>query len=204
MATLTLRTTKGSPLTSAEVDSNFLQLDLTKVQLAGDLGGSTSSPVVISLRGFSVSSATPVTGQTLVYSGSAWVPTTLPSSSSVVNNIVLDDITNYINGKTQVFTLKNNAVEIIEGTTYKDNRDFTVTFGGRAYNPLVPQSSTLGPWITEFTAGKTFEFKVVGSKLILYRSPERASAQIRINTVSASRQTKLRYPFTASTIVFGD
>jgi hypothetical protein len=82
MATLTLRTTKGSPLTSAEVDNNFIQLDLTKVQLAGDIGGTTSAPTITALQGRSVSSATPSLGQSLVWSGSAWIPSTASAVSS--------------------------------------------------------------------------------------------------------------------------
>ena len=397
MATLTLRTTKGSPLTSAEVDDNFLQLDLTKIQLAGDLGGSTSSPTVTSLHGRSLSSASPTTGQAIVWNGTSWIPgtvsasglgagsstvtstttgtstttintgstsypafsafagntdlqtitpgsqqkvlfqveefdtancygssrftpnvagyyqlnaevrfdgnvgtgneimlaiwkngaeykrgwnstgvspatnwfsmqvgslvyangttdyfeiyaqhgnsgnltitgvtstgityfngifipnqiiTSVSASTTVVNAVtssvvqgggygvtVLDDITDFITGRRQIFTLKNNTIPITHGLDYGDNKDFTVTFDGRMYNPLVPQVSTLGPWIVEYTAGKTYEFKVSGSKLILYRWPKRNSAQVRINTVSASRQTRRRYPFTANTIVFGD
>ena len=39
MATLILRIPKGSPLTNAEVDANFVELDNKKIQIGGDIGG---------------------------------------------------------------------------------------------------------------------------------------------------------------------
>lgn len=45
-----------------------------KLQLAGDLGGSASVPVVAKLQGISVSAANPTVGQVLKYNGTAWVP----------------------------------------------------------------------------------------------------------------------------------
>lgn len=75
MAAITLRLTKGSPLTNSEVDANFTSLDQAKVELAGDIGGgSTSSPLVIRIQGRAVSSSAPTTGQTLVWDGLKWAP----------------------------------------------------------------------------------------------------------------------------------
>jgi hypothetical protein len=94
MATLTLRIPKGSPLTNAEIDDNFIQLDQTKIQLGGDIGGSTSSPTVISLRGRTLSSAVPTTGQAIVWNGSIWIPQTVSvgegggTGTSTVTSIV--------------------------------------------------------------------------------------------------------------------
>jgi len=45
-----------------------------KVQLAGDLGGSASVPIVAKLQGITLSAANPSTGQVLKYNGTAWVP----------------------------------------------------------------------------------------------------------------------------------
>lgn len=409
MATLTLRILKGSPLTNLEVDNNFVELDNNKVQLGGDLGGTTSSPVVISLRGRSVSTAAPTTGQALIYTGTEWSPqdvvagggsisstvtsvvtstvtntvtntvssviTTYPlfsayanntelqtftsgiaqkvkfqvedhdsancydtttsrfipnkagyyqinseirfdgimgtgdellvaiykngiehkrgynssgvspnsankwfamqvssmvyangstdyfevwaqhgnssnititgvnapnityfngfyvpyqiitavSGTSVVSNAVssavvtsavdaggrvttvLNDISNFFNRKRKVFTLKSGSTAIVEGVNYRDNRDFSVIIGGRYFYAQVPQVSTLGPWIVDYTAGRTYEFKVTGSKLIFYREIfDRQGAEIRINNVSASRQQRSRYPFSANSIVLGE
>jgi hypothetical protein len=399
MATLTLRIPKGAPLTNAELDANFVELDITKVQLGGDIGGSTSSPVVVKLRGRSISTAAPSTGQALVYTGTEWSPQTVvvggsggsstvtsvvtstvtptitsttttyptfsayPSSSITqtissgsqqkvlfqneefdvgssfansrftptvagyyqlnaavriggtmgtsesmlviwkngseykrgwnqsgteaganflslqvsalvyadgvddyfeiyiqqgsgsnrditvahatdVGNItwfngtyvptqvitavtstaavtstvvtssvaggagfitVLNDVSNFFNRKRKIFTLKSGQSPIVEGVNYGDNRDLSVIIGGRYYYAEVPQTTTLGPWIVDYVAGRTYEFKVTGSKLIFYREiANRQGAEIRINNISSSRQKRNRYPFTANSIVLGE
>lgn len=45
-----------------------------KIQLAGDLGGTATVPIVAKLQGVTLSSSTPLTGQVLKYNGTAWVP----------------------------------------------------------------------------------------------------------------------------------
>lgn len=55
MSTLTLRSDKGSPLTNAEVDANFSNLNTDKVQVTGS----------------------PSNGQAIVWDGTQWVPATL-------------------------------------------------------------------------------------------------------------------------------
>jgi len=205
MATLTLRTTKGSPLTSAEVDDNFSQLDQTKIQLGGDIGGSTSSPTIISLRGKPLSSASPTTGQAIVWNGSTWIPQTISAGGSGATVTILNDISSLFNDKRQVFTLKLGTLPITESMDYVDNKDFTVNIAGRLYNAAVPQTTTLGPWIVDYTADRTLSYKVSGSKIIFYRPIERQqTAEIRINNKSATRQKRRRYPLAANTIVFGD
>lgn len=424
MASITLRIDKGSPLTNNELDDNFRQLNLTKVQLGGDLGGGTGAPVVTSLRGNAVGAATPTTGQTLTWSGTNWIPvtptqvnitstvtsvvtstvnntvtstvtstaatvvtstiTTYPLFSAYANNTelqtftsgtqqrvkfqvedhdsancydtttsrftpnragyyqlnseirfdgiagpnnellvaiwkngsehkrgynstgsspnaggstwfamqvssmvyangttdyfevyaqhgnsssltitgvnapnityfngfyvpyqiitdvaasttvssavasaannavssvvtlttvpglgnvitVLDDISNQFNNIDRIFTLKNDSVAIVEGVDYTDNKDFTISIGARSYRPAVPQTSTLGPWIVDYTAERTYTYKVTGNRIIFYRGIEsRQSADIRINNKSTIRQTRKRYPFSANSIVLGD
>jgi hypothetical protein len=55
MSTLTLRSDKGSPLTNAEVDGNFSNLNTDKIEVTGS----------------------PANGQAIVWNGTAWVPATL-------------------------------------------------------------------------------------------------------------------------------
>ena len=105
MATLTLRIPKGSPLTNAELDENFAQLDTLKIELGGDIGGTTAAPVVVSLRGRDLSSAAPTTGQALVWTGSAWQPQTVLSSpvSSTVTSIVTSTVTPDLSSTTTTY-----------------------------------------------------------------------------------------------------
>jgi hypothetical protein len=118
---------------------------------------------------------------------------------------VLNDISNFFNNKRKVFTLKSGQSAIVEGVNYRDNRDFSVIIGGRYYYAEVPQTTTLGPWMVDYVAGRTYEFKVTGPKLVFYREiANRQGAEIRINNVSSSRQKRSRYPFTANSIVLGE
>jgi len=75
MATITLRLIKGSPLTNNEVDNNFSNLNLAKVEIGGDLGNTALTPSVIGLRGRLIANTIPTNGQVLVYSSSAnnWI-----------------------------------------------------------------------------------------------------------------------------------
>ena len=204
MATLTLRIAKGAPLTNAELDANFTELNQLKIELGGDLGGTTGSPSVVKLRGRSVANTAPTTGQTLTWNGVAWAPAT-PAGSSASTTFAINDISNSFNNKTFKFTLRKGQSAIVEGLDYGDNRDFTVMIGNRNYTPAVPQVSNLGPWIVDYQAERTYTFRVAGSKIYFYRPIKpRQTADIRINNVSASRQTRSRYPFSPNTIVFGD
>lgn len=207
MATLTLRIPKGSPLTNAELDDNFAQLNNEKIELGGDLGGSTSNPLVISFYSRPLSSSAPTTGQAIVWNGSAWIPQTVSTGSGsggTVSITVLNDISKFFDRKSKTFTLKNGTTAITEGLDYGDNRDFLLAIGGRVYTPAVEQNN-LGPWIVDMVAENTYTYHVYGSKLTLFREPEnRQTASIRINTVSAARQQRTRYPFTPNTIAFGD
>jgi hypothetical protein len=213
MATVTLRLQKAAPLTNAELDDNFVQLNVKKIELGGDIGGSTSTPFVISLQGRPISTQLPTIGQTLVWNGSAWTPATPTGgggTGTTVSVTALDPITGQFDAIKQTFTLKNNRIGIIETTEYGDNKDFLVVVNGRVYDPLVPQltTGTLGvesPWFTEFSAGQRYSYRVKGSTLTLFTQPRPGeTGSIRINSVSSTRQKQSRYPITPNTIAFGD
>lgn len=62
---------------AAMVNANVVDADATtkgKVQLAGDLGGTASSPVIARLQGATLSASSPTIGQVLKFNGTAWVP----------------------------------------------------------------------------------------------------------------------------------
>ena len=156
---------------------------------------------------------TNVAASTTVSSTVASAANNAVTSTVVTNSVqagvgittVLKDISNYFNNQTQSFTLKvDSGSSIATGVHYGDNKDFTVFIGNRSYRPAVAQA-TLGPWIIDFTAEPSYTFKVTGSTITFYRAIEfRQAADIRINTLSASRQQRPRYPFSANSIVLGD
>jgi hypothetical protein len=68
--------------------SSSVQADLTAastaVQIGGDIGGTTTAPVITKLQGTAVNAADPASNQVLSYNGSQWVPSTV--SSTTVND----------------------------------------------------------------------------------------------------------------------
>lgn len=204
MATLTLRQIKGLPLTNAEVDNNFSDLDNNKVQLGGDLGGSTSTPVVAKLQGYAVSNASPTSGYVLTWGGSTWLalPPTLSAVTQVVNTVV-NDISHQFNNLQQVFRLKTNYTALT-GVEYGDSKDLEVVLDGRSLEPYVTEYNRLWPWLSEFDAGRTNSFRMRGANITFYKPPRvRTTVFIKINTKSASRQVR-KYPLTPINIAFGD
>jgi hypothetical protein len=128
MTTLTLRAVKGSPLTNQEIDNNFAGLDNEKIQLGGDIGGTTGAPVVISLRGRTFSSASPTTGQAIVWNGTSWIPSTVSTGSgagsSTVTSIVTSTVTPTISSTTTTYPIfgayANNTLQTFtSGTAQK-------------------------------------------------------------------------------------
>lgn len=77
MATIVLRTTKGSPLTIAEVDSNFNNLNNFKLEITGATGsatlpvGTTAQRDVVPAAGFLRFNSTAGTGE--LFTGSTWL-----------------------------------------------------------------------------------------------------------------------------------
>jgi hypothetical protein len=204
MATLILRQVKGSPLTNAEVDDNFSNLDNNKVQIGGDLSGSTSNPVVAKLQGFSVSSATPASGNTLIWTGSAWAPqyVTVSGLTTMVNT-VLNDISHQFDKISQVFNLRLGQ-SLISGTEYTDNKDLSVVLDGRPLEPQIAEYNYYAPWFSEFTAGRTNSFRVKGSRLTFFKQPTtKTTVFVTINTKSSTKQTR-KYPVSHTNIAFGD
>jgi hypothetical protein len=54
------------------------------VQLTGDFTGTAALPKVAGLQGVAVSATAPVSGQALVYNGTNWVPTTIPTFPTII------------------------------------------------------------------------------------------------------------------------
>ena len=135
MASITLRIDKGSPLTNSELDDNFRQLNLLKIELGGDLGGATSAPVVTKLRGNAVSSATPTTGQTLTWNGAAWIPATptqvniTSTVTSVVTSTVNNTVTSTVTSVAATTVSKTTTTYPIFGAFANNSELQTITAG---------------------------------------------------------------------------
>jgi len=210
MAILTLRSVKGSPLLNTELDGNFSSLDQNKVQLGGDLGGTTSSPVVVSLQGYPVSSSTPTIGYVMTWNGTTWVASvpTLSATTTVVNTVI-NDISHRFDNLSQVFTLRVDQ-NLLAGTEYTDSKDVEVVLNGYHLQPYVREYSSnytsivIGPFQSEYDGARTNTFRMRGNKIIFYQQPQRkTTVLIKINTLSASKQLR-KYPLNPIHIAFGD
>jgi len=75
MANVTLRLVKGSPLTNQEVDDNFSNINISKVEIGGDLGGNIYTPTVTGIQGRNVDSTPPANAQVLTWidASNSWV-----------------------------------------------------------------------------------------------------------------------------------
>jgi hypothetical protein len=72
----------GIPSTDMSTSvQSALGLAASAVQIGGDLGGTTTAPSIAKLQGNTVNASAPSTNQVLAYSGSAWVPATVTSST---------------------------------------------------------------------------------------------------------------------------
>ena len=122
MTDITLRLVKGSPLTNSEVDNNFSNLNITKVELGGDLTNTISVPLVGGLQGRTVANVDPSTGQALIWisSESSWKPGNILynniENAPAANILLTGDVTGSANA-----ILEANSTIISISTTIAPN-----------------------------------------------------------------------------------
>ena len=177
---------------AAMVNANVVDADATtkgKVQLAGDLGGTASSPTIARLQGATLSSSTPTTGQVLKYNGTAWVPdavvlaeaqtlsltgttVTLSGTNSSVTLPAVGDATSTATGKVQlagdlggvatapsVVRIQGIPVSAVTPTVGQ-----VLKYDGTNY---VPNNSVLTETQTLGLSGSTLTISGTGSSVVL-------------------------------------
>lgn len=121
---------------SAMVNANVVDADATtkgKVQLAGDLGGTASSPTIARLQGATLSAASPTTGQVLKYNGTAWVPDAVVLAEAQTLGLVGSTLT--ISGTGSSVTLPS----IADATSLTTGKiQLAGDLSGTATSPTVP------------------------------------------------------------------
>lgn len=122
MATITLRSVKGTPLTNNEVDANFTNLNNDKLEITGTAakatslaGGSANQIPYQSAVGTTAFISTGTTGQVLTSNGSGSAPTfqalaTLPSQTGNTGKVLTT------NGTTASWETPNTALSTYVGT----------------------------------------------------------------------------------------
>ena len=110
------------------------------------------------------------------------------------------DIQGRVDSINCVFTLRQNQTAL-SSTYIKDSKDLEVTVDGQQLEPFASQRAFTFMPVYEAT-GKTF--RVRENRLIIYNAPEvGARISVVVRKTSTSPQVR-RYPFSASTIGFGD
>lgn len=112
MSNITTRAGKGSPLTNNELDANFTNLNSDKVEIGGDLSGTSSAPNVAKIQGRAVSTDAPAAGEKLVWSGTAWEPSTDPTGEPIGHADKTQSSISFNSG-TRTFTIAPVATEFV-------------------------------------------------------------------------------------------
>lgn len=134
-------------------------------------------------------------------SGTDFVANNVSVSSLYTGGIeppyVLDDISNYFDGATQVFPLNVNTVNI---NTIVDSKDIQVVINGQLLVPYVKEQKF--PWFAEIDVSKGY--RVSGGNLIIYNAPDSGDIAV-VTLVNTSRTQQVRkYPYSPNTIGLGD
>jgi len=112
MSNITTRAGKGSPLTNNELDANFTNLNSDKVEIGGDLSGTSSAPNVAKIQGRAVSTDAPAAGEKLVWNGTAWEPSTEPTGEPIGHADKTQSSISFDSG-TRTFTIAPVASEFV-------------------------------------------------------------------------------------------
>ena len=116
---------------------------------------------------------------------------------AVADPIVVNDISTQFDGVNTVFALRQNQTSI---NTIVDSKDLEVVINGARLTPYVKQQTY--PWLVDYDSFRGF--RVSGSNLIIYNAPAIGdSAAVIVRSISAAVQTR-KYPYSATTIAFGD
>lgn len=168
MAIIVTRASKASPLTNSEIDANFeninnevssisvitntnssniAAIDASRISVAGDIGGTTSAPLVIKLYGNSVSSSSPVTSNILLWNGIDWTPTSSISVSSTGYTLTLTQTGSgkalLLNGSLDL-TGRINGVRVWQGLTL-DLNCVAIGTGSLESNTIGDENTAIGP-----------------------------------------------------------
>jgi hypothetical protein len=113
--------------------------------------------------------------------------------------LVLNEISNYFDGRRVVFPLNIDQNSI---NTITDSKDLEVVVNGSQLKPYVKERRY--PWIVEYDSYSGQGYRVSGANLIIYNAPG-IGDQCTLTLRSTSGTTQIRkYPFSASTIALGD
>ena len=120
-------------------------------------------------------------------------------STTVVTQdpIVVNDISNQFDNVSNVFALRQDQSLI---NSIVDSKDLEVVIDGQRLAPYVDEYRY--PWITPYDSYKGF--RVRGAYLTIYNAPAVGSSAVVVVQATSKARQKRKYPYSASSIAFGD
>jgi filamentous hemagglutinin len=114
---------------------------------------------------------------------------------------VLNDISSQFDGSKTVFNLRLDQNII---NTVVDSKDLEVVIGGQRLAPYVDILSY--PWLTPYDSFKGFRVKSSTStgQVVIYNAPYRGDTAVLTLRQQTKTRQKRKYPYSATTIAFGD
>ena len=139
-------------------------------------------------------------GQVLTSNGNA-----APTWQSIGENLplILNDISNQLDGRKNVFDLKQDQTNITNNNI-KESKNLEVVVNGRKLSPYVKQGTT--PWLTPYDSYNGFRVVATStsSYVIIYNTPD-SGDQATLTIINSSNTNQVRkYPYSATTIALGD
>lgn len=118
--------------------------------------------------------------------------------------LVFDDISPQIDGDRQVFSLTVDTAAI---NTLTDSKDLLVTLNGQILPPYVAEQRW--PWIVEYDSAPGYRVttnaaSLSGNVVIFYNQPDPGDTVTVIQQHTSSATQTRKYPFSPTTIGFGD
>jgi hypothetical protein len=138
---------------------------------------------------------TPTVGQSLIWNGANWVP------SSVNSQTILNDISTQFTGAKAHFALKIDQTPV---NSIIDSKDLEVVIGGLRLTPYV--ITYTWPWISTVDSFNGFRVRTFDSAnyITIYNAPSRGTNSFIVLKPPSTTTQKRRYPFSAATIALGD
>ena len=137
--------------------------------------------------------------------GTLTIGGTVQADKIVTNSIplVLNDISNQINGATQIFPLRYEQTNVTN-SNITDSKNLEVIVGGLRLAPYVKQHTF--PWFTPYDSHKGFRVvaTATSANIIIYNAPAIGDQAVLTITNSSLTAQVRRYPYSATTITLGD
>ena len=153
-------------------------------QLAGDLGGTASTPMVVGLQGNPVSSTAPSTNQVLTWNGSSWAPANTGSGITAINGLSNSTTSIAAGSGISISTSSPNIITI------------TATGGGASstWSALTNPTANLSLSMSTYTTTLTFGTSTTNPFLIQDTTGNTATSSLfQVSTVGTSAASPVKF-----------